>query len=335
MYYEDEPVRPRTRRKRRSLLGFLFRLILFVLILAVLAAGVLYLLPVGTFRTGASLDVSAEPSLPGGCVNVLLLGVDVDSVGTTRSDSMIIASIGKGKVKLTSLMRDTEVKVPGWKTAKLNAAYAHGGPELAMKTINETYGLNITRYAEVNYVSFADIVDAAGGINIGITAQEAHEINRNMKGQLQKEYQGGLMTKTQALRSLQQFTLEEKDYPQIHLNGQQALAYSRIRKLDSDYMRAGRQRKVLTAILERTKTIVFNPVACVSFVTEALRSVKTNMSMPEMISLGLKALASGGIEQMRLPVDGTYTGGKVDGDWRQHDVDYAANRRAFYEFVYE
>ena len=340
MYYEqDRRSRPRKAkrarpRRKHSLLGLLFRLIVFVLIAAVLAAGILYIIPVSWLGRGNGAAVSADSSLPGKVVNVLLLGVDVDGSGTTRSDSMIIASVGNGTLKLTSLMRDTEVSIPGWKTAKLNAAYAHGGPELAMKTINEAYGLNITRYAIVNYASFADIVDAAGGVTLKITADEAEQINKNMRWQLWREYKAGRITKAEGVRFLEQYNLEKKDYGQIRLNGQQALGYSRIRKLDSDYARTSRQRKVLSALMSRAKSLIVNPIGLIGFLTESLKSIETNMTVPEMMSLGIKGVLSGGVEQMRLPVQGTFKEGNVNGEWRQHSVDFAANRRAFIEFVY-
>ena len=117
----------------------------------------------------------------------------------------------------------------------------------------------------------------------------------------------------------------------MHLDGLQALAYARIRKIDSDFVRAGRQRKLLNAMLKKLRENLWNPVRLVRLVKTGLTSVNTNMSPMQILSLGEKALMAGQAEQLRLPVDGTYT----DDGSRLNVKDYTANRDAFFRFVYD
>ena len=138
-----------------------------------------------------------------------------------------------------------------WDT-KINAAYAEGGPELAIRTLNQNFGLDITDYVTINFANMAAVVDAFGGTQITITTEEAEQINRNLwalneevKDQMEADQEAG--------------TYSEHSYPQIKhedffqdpqggtyvLNGNQAVAYGRIRYIDSDNERAKRQQKVL------------------------------------------------------------------------------------------
>ena len=111
--------------------------------------------------------------------NILLIGTDSRGEDRGRSDSMILMSINSksNKISLVSLMRDTYVQIPGYGGDKLNAAYSYGGPELLMDTIEENLYIKIDDYFTVNFISFANIVDAVGGVEIKVNEDEADAIN--------------------------------------------------------------------------------------------------------------------------------------------------------------
>ena len=305
MNYE-EPYRQKAkknRRRRRSRRSFsrwliegLLRLLALALILAILIAGVLYALPVSFFaveREGA--DLSLTGGLPQDRANMLLLGLDALHENARRSDAILIATIGYGEVKLTSVLRDTVLPIPGHGEGKLNAAYAYGGAELVMKTLNENFKLDLMHYVAVDYATLIGAVDALGGVEVDLSEAEVEKINRDVAA-------------TRARRSTLSYSDAQLTHSgqNIHLNGLQALTYARIRKLDSDFMRTGRQRALLRALLTRLKQSLWNPVRLVRLARVLLTSADSNMSLAHLISLGEKALAADEIEQLRLPVDGTY-----------------------------
>ena len=298
--YIQKPKRPRNRR-RRSFGGWLLesclRVLALILALALVAAGVLYALPVSLFAVepeGANLSLT--DGLPAAPANILLLGLDATHENTRRSDSVIIASVNYGQVSLTSVLRDTVMDIPGHGPDKLNAAYAHGGAELVMRTLNHNLKLNIMHYVAVDYAALVQVVDALGGVDLAISQAEADKINQLISANRQRLTDLG-------------FSASDLAYggDSTHLTGIQALAYARIRKLDSDFMRAGRQRALLAALLKRLKASLWNPVRLVRLARALFRSAQTNMSPVQLLSLGEKALAAPAPRQLRLPVDGSYT----------------------------
>ena len=113
--------------------------------------------------------------------NILLIGSDGRTLNERgRSDAMMIATIDEKhkKIKLTSLARDTYVKIPGKGYEKLNHAYSYGGATLLMETIENNFGVGITSYVNVNFASFIDIIDALGGITINVKSSELSELNK-------------------------------------------------------------------------------------------------------------------------------------------------------------
>ena len=303
------------------LISLLLRLVALTAAIALLAGALLYVLPPSMFAVepeGANLSLT--DGLPMDVINVLLLGTDVENSGIQRSDAMLIASIGFGKFKLTSVIRDTLVNIPGHGQNKLNAAYAYGGPELVMRTINETFGLNLMHYAQVDFAALAAVVDAIGGVVIPEISQgEMEYINENTR------------KSGKVFAPLGYVPQELTRYGQnIRLDGLQALSYARIRKIGNDYGRAERQRTVINAIVERVRANLWNPVMISRLLKAVMASVNTNMSALQVMSLGEKALMVGRAETFQLPVKGAYTddGSKIILDNR------TACRDAFIRFVY-
>lgn len=189
--------------------------------------------------------------------NIVLLGVDSQdgSFSNTRSDCIIIVSINKktNDVNLTSVYRDTYVQIDGHGLDKITHAYAYGGPELAMSTLNKNLDLNITEFVTVNFETVKTVVDSIGGVTIKVTDAEATQISGLSSG--------GTYT----------------------LNGEHALAYSRIRKIDSDYQRTERMRTVIEAVFDKVKTLGVSELS--NFVDTILPLISTNLSSNEIISM--------------------------------------------------
>ena len=327
MYYEPYRGKKKGRKRKRRSFGEwlaqgLLKLIALILAVALLVLGLVYVLPPSLFMVEPDgVNLALTDGLPLSCVNILLLGTDDLRDGAQRSDAILIASVGYGRFKLTSVMRDTVVEIPGHGKNKLNAAFAYGGAELAMRTINQNFGLNIMHYAHVDFVALVKVIDAIGGVDIPLTDAERERLNSTMK-------EG----RTRRIFAPLGYTAHEVTQygDSIHLDGLQALAYSRIRKIDSDYVRTSRQRTLINAMIRRVRNHLWNPAMLTRLARTVMASVNTNMSLLQIMSLGEKALLAGSIEQMRLPVEGSF---KDDGS-KLNVTSYPANHEAFMKFVY-
>lgn len=290
MYYE--PYRP---RRRTSCIGRLFRI---TLILAVLWALLMLVANLPISVGGFSLD----GLFSSGYTNVLLMGMDNEE-GRGRTDTIIVASLGGGEVKLTSIMRDTLVDIEGYGQNKINAAYRLGGEQLAMRSVSQAFGLNITRYAVIDFEGFSDLIDSVGGVAVRVSKAEMREINKGLDATWKRLGDG---------RPIEYL----KTYGEsILLTGPQALAYSRIRKIDSDYVRASRQRAVLEALIGKLRANR-NPVVLAKLMQTAFSTIKTNVNVFEIGAIAVRLLSGSlKIEHIRLPADGAFTTDIVDGAW--------------------
>lgn len=230
--------------------------------------------------------------------NILLLGVDSRDEDNleTRSDSMMILTIDQknNKIKLTSLQRDMLVYLPGKdEPAKINAANVLGGPMLAVRVVNDTFRLDIKNYAIVNMSGMERLVDLAGGVMIDVTRAEIAYVNRNITSENRNQGQ------------TEQSPLLESAGLQL-LNGRQAVAYARVRKLDSDYVRMERQRTVLQALFDAFRDA--DLVRKGQLISEGLTYIKTNLKPGQITDLGLQVVPamSSKIEQMQIPVSGFF-----------------------------
>ena len=266
-------------------------------------------------------DLAVTEDLPDEWMNILLLGTDVrDTDDYGRSDSMIVLSVNlaEGKAKLSSFMRDIWVKIPGVKQPnKLNAACAYGGPELTMKTLNQYFGLNLEYYAMVNLNCMADIIDILGGLRLDVTEKERKALN---KGLFDLSSRSGMEK------------LEESGEG-VLLNGNQAVAFARIRQIDSDFRRTERQRTVLAAIAKRLQQE--SPITVINVITNMMQYVKTNMSMQQLMTLANVgfSLDTEDIPQMRVPADNTYRSGTRKGIWAIK-VNFDKNKALLKKFIY-
>lgn len=281
-------------------------------------------------------DLSVNTSLSSEWTNVLLLGTDERTLSeSARTDAMIICSINTttGEVKLTSIMRDLAVdfdelgKYSG--TYRINSANYFGGPEYAIKTVNECFNLNIQHYVTVNFFGFQKIAQALGGIEVDISQAEMEEINKRAVEQAWIAYNEGIDESDQINEYLETYGAN------THLNGRQTLAYARIRHTDSDFSRAERQRTVLVKLMDKLRG---KSLAEISALALSLSSnVQTNMNMNDVVEIAYNVLKSGltNVDTFRLPVNGTYKQERRNDKDMYYDCDWAANQRELYNFIYE
>lgn len=233
-------------------------------------------------------DLGITENKNGEIVNIALYGIDAAEGETGRSDSIMILTLDNfhNRIKLTSVMRDSYVDIAGHGMDKINHAYAFGGPELAIRTLNENFGLNITDFMSVNFTSMPEIIDMLGGVIIDITDEEI------ATGQIPGLYQSGTQL----------------------LTGDQALAYSRIRYASgNDFKRTERQRTVLNALVVK---MIQQPVTSYpGLISDLAPYITTSLSNQEMLDMTTKygALAKQGIKQNRFPQDDDANGQMIDG----------------------
>lgn len=270
-------------------------------------------------------------------LNVALFGVDrhEESDVHSRSDSILILSLDSRhkKIKLTSLMRDLWVHIPGYKDNRINAAIALGGESLAIKTIEQNFGIKIDRFCTVDFEGFRDIIDIIGGLDLDITAKEAHHINRLLIELDSAFIQGGIKPFKSPL-------LKEVD-GMHHLNGAQSLQYARSRKvptaegLHDDYARTFRQRRVISLVINRFKSSSLPQILAV--IEKAGPYVRTNLKKSEIITLGKNALKYLRYEfaEFRIPQDGNFSGQNINGASVLVIDDLNRARYDLAKFIYE
>lgn len=239
--------------------------------------------------------------------NIALFGIDAPKGKVGRSDAIMILTLDEEHkvMKLTSIMRDSYVDIPGHGDDKITHAYAFGGPELAMKTLNENFKVNVEDFMAVNFTSLPEIIDKLGGVKINIIPEEIHHIP-------------GITSPGEQV-----------------LNGAEALAYSRIRyATGGDYKRTERQRVVLEAVFEKLKSTPTKEYT--SLIDDFLPYVETNMSSMDMIKLATNVapLVKGNLETARFPLDGYCDGKMINGVWYLV-YDRQATLNQIQEYIYD
>ncbi len=234
-------------------------------------------------------------------INIALFGVDAVDGDVGRSDSIMIATIDTvhKKLKLISIMRDSYVAIDGHGNDKLNHAYAFGGPQLAIKTLNENFDLNIENFASVNFETLPKIIDELGGIELNIDADELEYIN-------------GYIAHLNNINGTSEPAIESTGIQ--HVSGTQALAFCRIRYTSGgDYKRTERHREVLTEILKKIETMPVNSYP--SLLSEILPMVNTSLGYSDILELGTEVLKLGdsNLQLERFPLDDYCEGKMISG----------------------
>ncbi len=316
---ENEPPEKK-KHKKTGILRFIVTVISIVAIIVGGTAGSVFF--VASTVDYNKVDLESNPYIAASDLNsskrvynILFLGVDgTDNSNSLRSDSMMLVSIDAAnkKIKLTSFLRDSWVEIPSkGKKAKLNAAFSYGGAQLAVDTIEYNFHIDIDHYVMVNFDMFTQIIDSLGGIEVEVTEKEARFINKTTR-----------------------HTVESGE--NVLLNGAEALVYCRIRKLDSDYMRTFRQRKVITALINRAKESELAELY--ETVTAVFPLIQTDMSAGELTQLFFKAgfalVAYSDIQQTQAPIEEHFKAGYTSGGQWAEFIDLEAVREYLYKFIY-
>ena len=237
--------------------------------------------------------------------NIALFGVDArdSSLGAgNRSDAMMVASINNetGEVKIASVYRDTLLEIPdpeGAFTSKINAAYAYGGPEMAIKALNSNLDLNITDYVTVNWEGLTRGIDAIGGVEISVEENELDMLNACL---------------TEQIRATGIYSEGVFETGMITLNGAQATAYSRIRSTDQgDITRTERQREVISAMLSKLKSSDLSTIDRI--IDEIFPYISTSISEDDMYSLASKVFSYKLNQTVGFPFQFQYYGSETKG----------------------
>ena len=262
-----------------------------------------------------------------GITNILLVGTDGEYIEKgNRSDSMMVVTIdSKNKdIRISSIARDTYVDIPGYSTEKLTHAYAYEGIDLLKEVFKVNFNLDIDKYIAVNFVSFMDIMDELGGVEVNVEEKDINEINKYIdacygyyknKDEKDKEY----ITKSGVQR----------------LNGYQALAFSRIRYTDSAFARDNRHREVAESVYkEFAQKGVETYKKCAEII---LNNTKTNISPIEMMNLAYTVLKINDkdIEQFQFPL-AEYRNGHIINKQKGWvlEWDKEPNLEAWHKFIF-
>ena len=238
-----------------------------------------------------------------GIKNILVVGID-DRGGDkiTRADSIMIISVDKNrdKLKFTSIMRDTYVKIPNHDYDKINHSYAFGGVELLRETLETNYNIQIDNYVVIDFRGFKNIIDSIGGISIDVKENEIKELNRCIYLEISEDNELSINEKKEAKEKIKliEFPGEQK------LNGYQSLAYSRIRKVGKGcYDRTQRQRYVVNTLIEELKEISLLKYPFIA--RDLFQYINADLKINDTINVAytISKIPLDNIEQLYIPTD--------------------------------
>lgn len=297
--------------------------------------------------TGNPEDLGFESVINKKIVNVALFGIDSREVDSFKglSDSIMILSLNTEtkKVKIISVMRDSLVPITyNGKTtyAKINSAYSKGGPELAIKTLNTIFGLDISEYATVNFYGMSDIIDAVGGIDVEL-AQGELDVYGYENGRRVNWGINGMIAEQCGYMGLDPSKYYIKKAGKQHLNGVQAVAYARIRHAaniegtNDDFGRTDRQRYVMEQLFN--KAVSLNTTQYIKIAKSLIPCSETSLSYSQIMGLAVNILLdSPTFEQSRVPLDDYRMDSKSIsgvGTCIYYDLDYAG--KVIKAFIYD
>ena len=254
-------------------------------------------------------------------VNILLIGLDTVEAGKpARSDTMILLSVNPaaGTVRALSFLRDLYVPIPGCGKTRLNAAYYFGGEELLKTTIQQNFGVEVDHTVTVSFSLLAEVVDRMGGVELDIRPEEVDALNRILSSYNHR---------TGKPQSQNRLTASGRQT----LNGVQALSYSRIRSIDSDFQRVGRQQAVIAAMFDKLRSADFLTLSSIVF--HCMGQVETDLGLGDINALlPLATMDDVSVSMARLPFDGLFTEDTISG-MQVLVPDREANGRKAREFL--
>lgn len=286
-----------------------------------------------------ALGIDPSVTMDDSIKNIALFGLDQRSAysdDSTRSDVIMVLTVDNKhkKLKITSILRDSYVSIEGENSSgehvdymdKINAAYAEGGYELAIRTLNRNFGLNIMDYVTIDFTDTAAIVDAFGGVEISLTAEEKWEINQNLWN-LSQETEG-LIKDSDFLADAngQVVDLAGAEYSDSVelLNGNQAVAYGRIRNIGYDYQRVERQQIVFKALMNRVTQLSFGEYP--SLISQLMPYCETSLDLTDAIGMTPILTSDFTIETISIPDVDYELDLTDDGSYLYYDVEQAGHR---------
>lgn len=321
--YQNVANKRKKKRKTHKLRNTFIVLICLITAAAAVFYGYAYTTLSGIERTPLDEnDLGIETADYTDVRNIALLGIDSrEDNDSGRSDAIVILTIDKKhkKLKLTSIARDTYVSIDGHSKDKLTHAYAYGKSQLAVKTINQNFDLEIEDYVTMNFFGLARVIDYIGGVTVDVDEKEMKELNKNIFPEM---------------RSLGVECPNLSGAGTQLLNGGQAVCYARIRHTDSDIQRGNRQKEVLTAMFAEVKKM--NPLKLPKVAQMILSECETSLSANDIMSLGLWAvLFSPKFEQLSVPNDNIPSSGKtIKGVW-YYVYDLNTAKKDIRDFIFE
>ena len=214
--------------------------------------------------------------------------------------NLLLIGTDQKTVKMVSFLRDMYVKIPGKGSNRINASYAWGGAELLEKTLAENFGVTVDAYVAVNFERLVDVIDAIGGVEVEVSEAERVQLNSILKF---------YNTKIGDKESDQ--LLEQSGY-QL-LTGKQALCFSRIRKIDSDFARTSRQRTVIEAAFH--KVMEMDMISISALIMQNMDAVETDLTLNDALELIPMAIVAKNatFDSMTVPMEGAYSSRFVNG----------------------
>ncbi|MBE6809252.1 MAG: LytR family transcriptional regulator [Ruminococcaceae bacterium] len=322
---DTQPIKAKKKKRRKKHIALKIISVLLVLIIAFGISFYAYAyklidkinrVPLDSEDLGITTDTYSE------VMNIALLGLDSrEDNNSGRSDANVIVTIDKKnkKIKLTSIARDSYVAIEGRKNDKLTHAYAYGKSQLAVKTLNQNFGLEITDYVTMNFFGLARVIDYIGGVTLDVDEAEFNELN-------------GYVFPTTDFGDI---PCENLTAPGVQLlSGAQAVCYARIRHTDGDVERGNRQKEVITAMFAAIKKM--NPFKLPELATMILNECETSLTTDKIMKLGMWAvLTTPEFEQLSIPNDNIPASGKtIRGVWYYvYDIEKA--KTEIEDFIFE
>lgn len=244
-----------------------------------------------------------------GDTNILLLGSDARGNEKSRADTIMIAHYNetRGTYKLTSIMRDIYINIPGHGKHKVNSAFAYGGPELMRQTIKENFDIDLQYYAIVDFQGFVQLINEAfpKGVEINVEKKMSEYIGVTLEPGLQR------------------------------LDGEHLLGYVRFRHdAIGDFGRVKRQQEALKAVGNQLKSIETIP-KLPKLIGVISPFINTNMDTTDMLFMAKDFFSKnrGNVETLRIPIDNSFTDQRIKGEGAVLDINLEKNKEAFLQFI--
>ena len=266
--------------------------------------------------TASAEDIEAGVEVAANTIDVLLVGlVHDEALEADRAEACMLVSYDRdaGTVKMASLVTDIWTPIEGFEDGHLDEAYADGGIELLLDTVNADFGLNVETYAVMDFDEFSACIDQLGGLQMEITEEEAAFISE--------------MTESEIAAGL------------ALLDGAQALAHVRDRYADvkdgDGFDRVDRQHELLTTVYQ-TLRASGSPSSYLTFLRYALGNVQTNMDALDILKLGLEFLQNDDLafSYERVPYDGTWEEDGEEGGIPILKIDFEENAARLQSYLY-